>query len=204
MKRAAFALAALAFSLISGCASITIGRNQPISVETTCGKQSLPGALCKLTNDKGQWYVSNTPGSVTIQKAFGNMTLECEKAGVGKGVGAYKSSVNVGTFGNIIAGGIIGMAIDAGSGAGFDYPQLMIVDICNGQTRPDVFSKSAKTTKDWLENANGYAKSVNCSVAPFGPVVTAWGAERYNFQCTTRRALYLECYYGSCKEVEPS
>lgn len=192
-------------ALTTGCASVTGGKNQPISVQTSCGKQNLPGADCKLTNDKGEWYVRNTPGSVTIQKAYGDLAIECEKTGVGKGVGVYKSSANGGVFGNIIVGGLIGYAIDAGSGAGFDYPQAMRVDVCNGETRPDV-TVSASVTKQkeqWMAHASGYAKSADCAAAGFGPVATAHGAERYQFQCPTRKPLYLECMYGSCKEIEP-
>lgn len=44
-----------------------------------------PGAVCKLSNDKGTWYVSGTPGSVTIQRAYGDLIVTCEK-------GDYKSN----------------------------------------------------------------------------------------------------------------
>jgi len=36
-------------------------------------------------------------------------------------------------FGNILAGGIIGVAIDAGSGAAYDYPSIIRVEL--GRTR---------------------------------------------------------------------
>lgn len=127
--------ALLAGALLCGCASITGTRNQPISVRSSCGMAQVSGATCKLSNDKGEWYVSNTPGSVTVQKAFGDLAVECEKAGLGKGVRIYPSTANASVYGNILVGGLIGFAVDSGSGSGFDYPQLMSVDMCDGETR---------------------------------------------------------------------
>ncbi len=76
-------------------------------------------------NDKGTWYVQ-TPGSVMIQKAYGDLSVTCKKeSAVGKG--AFQSKSNGGVWGNVLAGGIIGYAVDASSGAGFDYPPTMTV-----------------------------------------------------------------------------
>jgi hypothetical protein len=130
--------ALVAGALLGGCASITGTNNQPISVRSSCGMAQVSGAACKLRNDKGEWYVNNTPGSVTIQKAFGDLAVECQKVGLGRGVSIYKSTANASVYGNILVGGLIGFAIDSGSGSGFDYPQSMSVEICDGETRADV------------------------------------------------------------------
>jgi hypothetical protein len=136
MRKIIMTLVAGAF--LGGCASITGTRNQPVSVNSSCGMVLVPGAACKLSNDKGEWHVNSTPGSVTIQKAFGDLAIECQKAGLGKGAAIYKSTANASIYGNILVGGLIGFAVDSGSGSGFDYPQLMSVEICNGETRADV------------------------------------------------------------------
>jgi hypothetical protein len=138
MRKIIIAAALLVGALLGGCASITGTRNQPISVRSSCGAGEVSGATCRLSNDKGEWYVNSTPGSVTIQKAFGDVAIECQKAGLGKGVRIYTSTANASVYGNILVGGLIGFAIDSGSGSGFDYPQLMSVEICNGETRADV------------------------------------------------------------------
>ncbi len=119
--------AALFFSGLTGCASITGGKNQPISVNTVCDGQPVVEASCTLMNDKGSWYVK-TPGSVMIQKAYGDLAVDCKK---GDAVAStkFKSSSNGGVWGNILAGGIIGYAVDASSGAGFDYPSTMTVTL---------------------------------------------------------------------------
>ena len=115
-----------AATFLQGCASITTGKIQPLSVQATCDSKPLVGAHCKLTNSNGQWFI-DTPGSVSIQKAFGDLALDCTKEGLTPTSGVFKSSSNGGVWGNIIAGGVIGYAIDASNGAGFDYPSMLTV-----------------------------------------------------------------------------
>lgn len=114
---------AISVLAVSGCATITTGQNQSLSVET-------PGcnaASCKLTNDKGTWFVSSTPGSVTINRAYGDLTVICEKGEFKAAPVTVKSSTKGMAFGNILVGGLIGAAVDAGTGSAYDYPSLISV-----------------------------------------------------------------------------
>ena len=124
MRLIAIALLVAAASS-TGCASITGSKNQPVSMNAVCNAEPVNGANCTLSNDKGQWYV-NTPGSVMIQKSGGDLAVSCKKQ-ESSGGGTFVSKSNAGIWGNILAGGLIGYAIDAGSGAGFDYPPNMTV-----------------------------------------------------------------------------
>lgn len=63
-----------------------------------------------------------------IQKAFGDLAIDCKK-GDAAASGKFKSKNNTSVWGNILAGGIIGYAVDAGSGAGFDYPSTMTINL---------------------------------------------------------------------------
>jgi len=94
--------------LFSGCASITSGKQQNISVKAICDGKPVTGAQCELTNDKGSWF-TNTPGSVGIHKSYGDMTVTCTK-GDAKGVATFTSANEGSVWGNVIAGGIIGYA----------------------------------------------------------------------------------------------
>jgi hypothetical protein len=116
--------------ILTGCASITSGKVQPLSVVTTCDGEPLNGASCTLINDKGSWFVK-TPGSVSINKAYGDLTAEC-KLGESKGSATFSSKSEGAVWGNIIAGGIIGYAVDAGTGAGFSYPPQLAVNMSGG------------------------------------------------------------------------
>lgn len=118
-----------------GCASITGSRNQPISVTTTHEGKPVIGAYCTLVNDKGTWYV-NTPGSVVILKAYGDMSATCKKEETHVGVATFQSANEGATWGNILAGGLIGYAVDAGTGAGFSYPPTLNIEMIKGSTIP--------------------------------------------------------------------
>jgi hypothetical protein len=111
--------------LVAGCASITGSKNQPVSVNSVCDGEQVKGASCTLTNDKGSWFVK-TPGSVVISKSTGDLAVTC-KFGDSSQSATFQSKSNGGVWGNLIAGGIIGYAVDASSGAGFDYPPSMTV-----------------------------------------------------------------------------
>ena len=118
-----------AFVLLSGCASIVSGQNQSVSVDT-------PGcspANCQLINDKGRWFVV-TPGSVTVRRAFGNMAVSCTKEGFASVATSVASSTKAMAFGNIIFGGVIGAGVDMGTGAAYDYPQVISVPLACGST----------------------------------------------------------------------
>ncbi len=85
------------------------------------------GLTVAVNNGKGSWRVK-TPGSVVIHKAYGDLKIVCKKEGLKHSTGdAYRSSANNGVFGNILLGGVIGYAVDASNGAGFDYPQTMTI-----------------------------------------------------------------------------
>lgn len=120
----------IAASLMSGCASITGSRNQPVSVTCTSEGKPVNGANCNLMNDKGQWFVT-TPGTVMIQKAYGDLAITCKKDDA-TGAATFKSASEGAVWGNVIAGGLIGYAVDASSGAGFSYPQSMNVNLGGG------------------------------------------------------------------------
>ncbi len=124
-------------SLMTGCAAITSGKQQPVSVNTVCDGEPIVEASCTLVNSKGSWEVT-TPGSVMIHKAYGDLAVDCKK-GDSAASTTFKSKNNKAVWGNILVGGLIGYAVDAGSGAGFDYPSPMTVTMnapCPEKTPP--------------------------------------------------------------------
>jgi uncharacterized protein YceK len=124
-----FAIVTVLLVILSGCASITTGENQSLSVETNPCR----GATCKLTNDKGTWYVNGTPGSVTVHRAYGDLNLICEEGAFKSNPMVVASTTKGMAFGNIIFGGLIGAGVDASTGAAYDYPTVITVPmICSG------------------------------------------------------------------------
>jgi hypothetical protein len=115
----------MAAGLLAGCASVTQGTTQALSVTAVCEGRIVLDASCEVTNDKGRW-VLKTPGSVVVQKAYGDLVAVCRKDGA-SGTAKFVSKANDGAWGNILVGGVIGYAIDSSSGAGFTYPSELPV-----------------------------------------------------------------------------
>jgi len=115
----------LAVPLFVGCASITGSKLQPVSVQTVVDSKEVSGVGCTLTNDAGKWFVTS-PGSVTVQKSTGDMTVECVKDEL-RGRETVVSKAQGMLWGNILAGGGIGYVVDRNTGAGFDYQNSITV-----------------------------------------------------------------------------
>ena len=120
-------MAALAACLLfGGCASIVGGQNQSVSVTAKKDDADVLGAKCSLVNDKGTWYAT-TPGSVTVRRSYGELTVNCAADGASPGIAMVKSTTKAMAFGNIIFGGLIGATIDVSTGAAYDYPTVITV-----------------------------------------------------------------------------
>jgi len=133
---------------ISGCASITGSKNQPLSVTATLEGKPVVGANCELLNDKGKWFVT-TPGSVVILKSYQDLTVTCKKPETKKvGATTFQSTNESSVWGNVLTGGIIGYAVDAGTGAGFSYPPTLNVPMVYGDVIPPLpVNKQTKENK---------------------------------------------------------
>jgi len=128
LGRAIGVLAALAGCLgLSACASLTSGTEQTISVVTA----PVTGASCTLRNANGSWQVPRTPATVTVRRAYGELTIACAAAdGAGSGEATMSSSVAPATYANILLmGSVVWAAVDAASGAAFEYPDRITVPL---------------------------------------------------------------------------
>ena len=112
------------FIILGGCASITESKNQSMSVTTG----EVTGAMCTLSNSKGSYYV-NTPGSVMVRNACDQLSISCAKEGyvpANPAAGTVQDKAKNMAWGNLVFGGIIGLAVDRTTGAGCQYPQQNI------------------------------------------------------------------------------
>jgi hypothetical protein len=114
MKR----LCSAALLLLCGCATITEGSDQSVTVMTDPS-----GAQCELRREGSIIGVVNpTPGTVQIDKDKDTITISCELEGYERGMGTLDSEFEGMTAGNLLFGGIIGVGVDAASGAMHEYP----------------------------------------------------------------------------------
>lgn len=110
---------------LAGCASITHGTEQTVKLETrTEAGEVVTQADCQMSNDKG---TASAPSGVEtkVRRSGGNLMVRCTHPNHPAAVGQAISRANVGMVGNIMIGGLIGVAVDAGTGGGFSYPNWM-------------------------------------------------------------------------------
>ena len=122
-----------AASLLAGCASVFDGYQQLVAVETVGREGRVLGAICELKNPKGTVSVV-TPGIAMVRRAYDDLTVRCEKAGFGPG---QITVVSV-TKPMAILGGLSGMAVDAGTGAAFEYPPQVKVTLGEPLAQPSL------------------------------------------------------------------
>jgi hypothetical protein len=106
--------------LFGACSSIVKGDTQNMSVTTP----NCPGAECRLQNNQGTYFVASTPGTININKSASAMSIDCKK-GSAQEIISVESGKEGMAFGNILAGGIIGAAVDMNTGAAYKYPELV-------------------------------------------------------------------------------
>jgi hypothetical protein len=111
---------------VSGCATILDGTSQPIAVTTT----PATGALCTLSNPEGSWSVV-TPGTVVVDKSEHNLVVQCSKSGFPDGTASIPSDFSEWTLVNIPFG-VVGLGVDAATGAWSEYPDSFQVSMSHG------------------------------------------------------------------------
>lgn len=104
--RNALLVAAGAFAL-SGCATVMNGPNQDLEVKT-----DPDGATAKLTNG----YTCTTPCKVEVPRR-NDMRIDIKKDGYKPTYVLVQSKLGGATFGNILAGGIVGGLVDSSNGS---------------------------------------------------------------------------------------
>lgn len=111
------AVLALAGALtLASCATITKGTDQVVSIDTP----GYAGAQCTLISKAIGTRQIVTPGTITLPKGGDNIAVNCVR-GCYRGTGVIASEVEAMTAGNVLAGGVIGLGVDAATGAMHKY-----------------------------------------------------------------------------------
>jgi hypothetical protein len=122
MSKKAIAVAGLALAL-AGCATVMAGTSQDIRVVS-----DPPGAECRIARDGVAIAVVTTPGTANVPRSKRDLVATCSsKSGLPDVITSIPSVFNGGTVGNVIAGGLIGVAVDAASGANNSYQETTFV-----------------------------------------------------------------------------
>lgn len=139
---------------LANCATVVEGTDQNVLINSDPA-----GASCKLKRDGGEvGGVAATPASVRISKSKDPIAVTCRKEGYLDTTGHLASGFQGMTFGNVLLGGFIGVAIDAGSGAMHEYPESIVVYLTpesfpSAEERDAYFDKRIATLQEEAEAA---------------------------------------------------
>ena len=102
---------------VSACATITKGTTQVVAIDTP----GTPGATCTIQTKDGPQLVT-TLGSVTLSKGSAALPVSCTKECYLPGSGVIASNTEAMAAGNVVFGGLIGLGVDAATGARTNTP----------------------------------------------------------------------------------
>ncbi|HTV46295.1 MAG TPA: hypothetical protein VMF05_13370 [Stellaceae bacterium] len=118
-------------SVTGGCASIIRGTTQTIAISTP----PAIGAVCDLSSPEGNWQIIS-PGVASVGKSKNNILIRCDKPGWNSAAASIPSNFEGWTFGNLLFGGLIGVGVDAATGAINEYPDSFQVPMTQSVATP--------------------------------------------------------------------
>ncbi len=113
MSRITAALFGLLSILFAGCSTIVKGTDQQVSVNTP----GVNGAMCQLQSPAIGTRTVQPPANIVLPKSKHNVAVTCQAQCYAKVVGTLASHTEMMTAGNVLFGGLIGLGVDAASGA---------------------------------------------------------------------------------------
>lgn len=121
--------------MLSGCATMSNGSTQSISINTTnetAGKTS-----CVASNEEGKWENIRPPERVTIHRDGNPLVLECENANqIGSTIQEPEFQTRFLVMDFILVDAcIISCMIDGGNNAFYSYPDVLTVDMSEKKQR---------------------------------------------------------------------
>ena len=96
-----------------GCATLTKGTTQPVALNTP----GAAGAQCTLNSQAIGTKVVTTPATITLDKSQESITVLCKKECFQDGSTIIASNTETMAAGNLLVGGVVGLGVDAVSGA---------------------------------------------------------------------------------------
>ncbi|MEL6373711.1 MAG: hypothetical protein AAFR04_07060 [Pseudomonadota bacterium] len=119
-------------SALGGCATIVEGTSQKLTVNT-----APQGANCVLNrNGERIGAVASTPGTVDISNSRHDILISCDRAGYSRTQATLNSRFQAMTLGNLLVGGVVGVVVDAGSGAMNKYDKAITIPMQRPGARP--------------------------------------------------------------------
>ena len=138
---------------LSSCSTIMKGSRQSINVESTPA-----GANCIMRREGTVLARRKTPFITNIEKDSDEIITECKKRGYHRGTKSTDSDVSGWVWGNILLGGIIGLAVDAGTGAMYEYPSNIYLNLDKKSNNNDNKMNEIPRDWDWHEDSKSSSR----------------------------------------------
>lgn len=113
--------------LLGGCATVIGSAEQTVTVRTEC-KQRVFQRRCVASNDKGSWRFV-TPATLSIPRSSEPLALQCEAGLLGGDLDPVGVQASIETLGNIVLGGLLGLALDVRNETAFAYPSEINIEL---------------------------------------------------------------------------
>jgi hypothetical protein len=113
------------FVASTGCASITTGNHQLLTVNATgCEAENV---VCTIQN-KDNYLTVPAGGAGNVEKGSKPLTIKCtDEDSTASGSVSHESTYQAANLGNILLGGGVGIIVDAATGAMWKYPDSVVV-----------------------------------------------------------------------------
>ena len=115
MRQAGAALLAL---VLPGCATVIDGTQQTVTLRT-----APVGASCQVQRGGTVLAVVTTPATLVVQRARGDLVVDCRKPGWGDTQAVLPGRFTGVTAGNVILGGLAGVVVDEATQANYRYEE---------------------------------------------------------------------------------
>ncbi|MDG2271610.1 MAG: hypothetical protein P8L39_04865 [Halioglobus sp.] len=127
----------LTFAVSTGCASITTGNHQLLTVHTT-GGESDADVVCTIQNKDN--YLTVPAGSAgNVEKGSKALLITCtDEDKLVSGTATHESTYQAANLGNVLLGGGVGIIVDAATGAMWKYPESVVVPMTCSRGKTDV------------------------------------------------------------------
>jgi hypothetical protein len=160
------------FIALTGCASVSGSSNQSISVlAVDSNGRSISEVTCNLVNSRGSWNLK-TPATLTISRSGDPLKINCLKSGYQPGQASATSDVKGGTYGNVIVGGGLGAVVDHSTGASYQYPNMVQIEM-----KSELFLSSGSASIE--DKSESKYKSINQKITPSDVYVFVIGNGAY-------------------------
>ena len=139
---------------MSGCSTLMNGKRQSVDFATVDATGvAVEGAECTVTggrkNAVDESFTTPMEG-VQIRRDKSGIHVACSKEGYGDASRTVASKYEAGTAGNLVVGGLLGVGVDAVTGAMFRYPGTitMVLERLGGTVRVDAPDTPSETAAE--------------------------------------------------------